>query len=113
MPEHCRHPIPGSRKTRRILLHVCAILLLIVFGTVYVLSDFETVLAVASFLSQPLLLFLGGLCVWRISPHRARNTVFCLLVLAMGGYTLFWLYVFFLVWYTGLPPWKIGSSPWM
>lgn len=64
-------------------------------------------------LLEPLLCVFGGLFLVYMLPIKIRYMSIFVLLISLNGYVLFWLYVFSLVWFTGLPPWKIGVSPWM
>lgn len=50
--------------------------------------------------------------VYKIAFFFLQSRVFCGLLILCYGYLLFYGYIFFLIWYTGLPPWKIGVGPW-
>jgi Trk-type K+ transport system membrane component len=43
---------------------------------------------------------------------KIRKFIAWSVVVAAAIFVLYWIILFILVWITGLPPWKIGVSPW-
>jgi hypothetical protein len=86
----------------------CSIILPLYIGdggwlAIYALIDFAplTLIFVA-------LVFLSS----KIIPKKISDfLIFTFLIIGIV-FLLFWIYLFFATWFTGLPPWKIGVGPW-
>jgi len=105
--------LAGMWKINRVLLYAFVIVGMTFCSYLFIPIGNGSWGGVLWFFSEPFLIFLAGLLVVKVIPRKIYNSVLFLLLLFMVGYCLFWLYVFTLVWYTGLPPWKVGASPWM
>ena len=105
--------LSGLWKINRVLLHVFVVVGLMFCSILFIPIGAGSWDGALWFFSEPFLIFLAGLLVMKIVPRKFYNGALSLFLLFMVGYVLFWLYVFTLVWYTGLPPHKIGASPWM
>jgi len=114
--------------THRILLFVCArkinkifrldliflglcspIFIALIYGSSYELWGYFGPYLFAMAAGMLGMIFL----VLRLVPQQARKIILWCFLLIVHCYLLFYLYLFFMIWLTGLPPWKIGSSPWM
>jgi hypothetical protein len=87
--------------------------MLFVIFSIALLMEMKNVFDFLSALSEPLFCVLGGLFLVYMLPIKIRDMSIFILLIGLNGYVFFWLYVFSLIWITGLPPWKIGVSPWM
>ena len=105
--------LTGMWKMNRILLYVLVVVGMMFCSFLFIPTGAGSWGGVLWFFSEPFLILLAGLLVVKIVPRKIYNSALFLLLLFLVGYSLFWLYTFTLVWYTGLPPWKIGASPWM
>lgn len=100
-----RHPLPGIKNINTTLAGVAALLLSVFLFALYSLFDVHSFQEILGILSQPMLYLLIGLGILFLVPRFMRNAALCCLLLFMNGYFLFWLYVFLVIRYAGLPNW--------
>ena len=92
-----------------IVLGLCSpLLVLLIYGSSYELWGYfgPYVFALAGGLLGMIFL------VMYLIPQRVRRIVRWCAFVALHGYLLYYALLFLLMWLTGLPPWRLGASPW-